>query len=298
MAIFLETVAIDYLFLTLMVKNREVVVEAHNLLSKELEREVVIDIYLPADDNIPTALSWLLINDGQDLRQMPAAPGVAEKGFQYILEQLYADNAIAPLFCVGIHAGTDRKNEYGTSGQLDYKGRGVKAEAYQRFIFKELLPYLTNTYSNYGIQDISYSGFSLGGLSAFDIAWTNPGIFKRTGLFSASLWWRTVNQDDAAFDEQLHRIMHLKVRNGNYQPGLKFFFETGTLDETADRNRNGIIDSIDDTLSLVEELVQKGYSREDDILYIELKEGRHDVPTWAKAFPLFLKWGWGTGQIS
>jgi hypothetical protein len=44
---------------------------------------------------------------------------------------------------------------------------------------------------------------------------------------------------------------------------------------------------------LIDELVLKGYNREKDIKYLELKDGRHDVATWAKAFPEFLKWGWG-----
>ena len=87
--------------------------------------------------------------------------------------------------------------------------------------------------------------------------------------------------------------MHNQIRNGEYYPWLKFFFETGTLDETADRNKNGIIDSIDDTQSLIEELVKKGYDPETDIRYLELKDGKHNVATWGKAFPEFLKWGWG-----
>ncbi|MBA2563066.1 MAG: hypothetical protein H0V14_09180, partial [Chitinophagaceae bacterium] len=78
-----------------------------------------------------------------------------------------------------------------------------------------------------------------------------------------------------------------------YYPWLKFFFETGTLDETADRNKNGVIDAIDDTISLIYELVLKGYDKETDIKYFEMKDGRHDVPTWGRAFPEFLKWGWG-----
>jgi len=87
--------------------------------------------------------------------------------------------------------------------------------------------------------------------------------------------------------------MHIQIRNGEYYPWLKFFFQTGTLDETADRNKNGIIDSIDDTQSLIEELVKKGYNPETDIRYLELKDGKHNVATWGKAFPEFLKWGWG-----
>ncbi|MBP9098589.1 MAG: esterase, partial [Ferruginibacter sp.] len=67
----------------------------------------------------------------------------------------------------------------------------------------------------------------------------------------------------------------------------------GTKDETADRNNNGIIDSIDDTISLVKELTLKGYDETKDIYYLELNDGKHDVPTWAHAFPAFLIWGWG-----
>ncbi|MGL6267221.1 MAG: alpha/beta hydrolase, partial [Chitinophagaceae bacterium] len=68
---------------------------------------------------------------------------------------------------------------------------------------------------------------------------------------------------------------------------------TGVLDEIADRNNNGIIDSIDDTMDLIGELVKKGYKKEEDIVYLEYEDGRHDVPTWGRAFPAFLKWAFG-----
>ena len=112
------------------------------------------------------------------------------------------------------------------------------------------------------------------------------------GVFSGSLWWRDRNQEDPAFDESTDRIMHRQVREGEYYPWLNFYFEVGTLDETADRNNNGIIDAIDDTISLISELEKKGYNN-NAIRYLELEDGKHDVLTWAKAFPDFLKWGWG-----
>ncbi len=82
-------------------------------------------------------LSLLLINDGQDLPVMP---------FTHILDNLYASNSIDPIFCVGIHCGTDRKNEYGTAGKLHYKGLGAKAAPYTQFVMQELLPFITKTY--------------------------------------------------------------------------------------------------------------------------------------------------------
>lgn len=64
------------------------------------------------------------------------------------------------------------------------------------------------------------------------------------------------------------------------------------MDETKDRNHNGIIDSIDDTLDVIKELETKGYKNEKDIYYMEMKDGHHDIATWGRAMPVFLKWGW------
>ena len=260
------------------------VVDNFILKSDFLKREVKVDCYLPAQLPDIQNISLLLINDGQDLVTMK---------FDELLEGLYETEMIAPLFCVGIHCSADRKNEYGTAKILDYKGRGAKAALYTRFIFEELLPFIRKTYGVQSFKEKSYAGFSLGGLSALDIVWNHPHEFSRVGVFSGSLWWRDKDQEDADFNETTDRIMHRQVKEGVYAPWLKFFFEVGILDETADRNNNGVIDAIDDTLSLIDELEIKGYSKYKDIKYLELSDGRHDVPTWAKAFPDFLKWGWG-----
>ena len=179
---------------------------------------------------------------------------------------------------------------------LDYKGRGAKAALYTRFIYEELLPFIRKELNAASFKEKSFAGFSLGGLSALDIVWNFPKEFRRVGVFSGSLWWRDKDQDDADFNEDTDRIMHRQIREGGYAPWLRFFFEVGTQDETADRNNNGIIDAIDDTVSLIDELEKKGYRKETDIKYLELADGRHDVPTWAKAFPDFLVWGWGINK--
>jgi Putative esterase len=141
-------------------------------------------------------------------------------------------------------------------------------------------------------KEKAFAGFSLGALSALDIVWGRPREFSKTGVFSGSLWWRMKDKNDAAYSDESDRIMHYKIREGGYYPWLKFFFECGADDEEEDRNGNGIIDSIDDTLDLISELVAKGYSG-NDIAYLQIEDGRHDVPTWARAMPVFLRWGWG-----
>lgn len=255
----------------------------YSVPSEFLKRDVTLDFFQPSATDRKSNTSLLLINDGQDMRKL---------GMEAILNDLYQRREIHNLLCVGIHCGEDRKNEYGTAATRDFKGRGAKAGLYNRFVFSELLPFIQNRTGVLGFKEKAFAGFSLGGLSALDMVWNHPEEFMKVGVFSGSLWWRSKALDDG-YIESKDRIMHAQVRRGGYYPWLKFFFEAGTLDETEDRNHNGIIDSIDDTLGLIDELERKGYDRHKDIRYLELKDGRHDVETWAKAMPEFLKWGWG-----
>ncbi len=266
------------------VQLKTLITENHTISSTYLLRDVKVDCYLPAAINNPSQLSLLLVNDGQDLVTMK---------FDKILDTLYQHDDIMPVLCVGIHCSTDRKNEYGTAKYLDYKGRGAKAALFNHFVFEELLPFIRKTYQITSFKEKAYAGFSLGGLCALDIVWNHAMEFTKVGVFSGSLWWRDKDQEDEDFNEDTDRIMHRQIREGKCAPWLQFFFEVGTQDETADRNNNGVIDAIDDTVSLIDELEKLGYNAKHSIKYVELKDGRHDVPTWANAFPTFLKWGWG-----
>lgn len=263
-----------------------ILTEQKIIRSNFLQRDVQVDAYLPTDIKYPENLSILLINDGQDLPQMP---------FNKMLDALISDKLIEPLICIGIYCGNDRKMEYGVAAEKDYKGRGAKAALYTQFILEELLPFIHNTYHVSSFKEKAFAGFSLGALSALDIVWNHPKQFAKVGLFSGSFWWRNKSYKDGYTDAD-NRIMHNQIKKGRYHPALRFFFECGTLDEPHDRNHNGVIDSIDDTLDLIKELKHKGYT-DDAIEYLQLEDGRHDVFTWATAFPYFLKWGWGRKNL-
>jgi enterochelin esterase-like enzyme len=258
--------------------------------SAALGRKVKVDLYLPARSSGPfppadaEEISLLLINDGQDLGTL----GLAD-----MLDDLYRRAVIRPLLCVGIHAGEQRKMEYGTAAVADYLGRGARARHYTDFIFQELLPHIRSHCRISSFGEKAFAGFSLGALSAMDIVWNYPQEFTKAGLFSGSFWWRAKDKADPDYCDDGDRIMHRQLREGGFYPWLRFFFECGTEDEMEDRNQNGVIDSIDDTQDLIGELVAKGYEAGRDIYYMEIEEGRHDVATWAKAMPAFLEWGWG-----
>ena len=102
-----------------------ILVETVALTSSYLERDVVIDFYLPKNVPDPATMSLLLINDGQNMEEL---------GLEAILTTLYAEKEIKPLFCAAIHTGIERKAEYGIAAEADYLGRGAKAGLYTGFI--------------------------------------------------------------------------------------------------------------------------------------------------------------------
>jgi hypothetical protein len=88
--------------------------------------------------------------------------------------------------------------------------------------------------------------------------------------------------------------MHRQISEQPYKEGLRFFFECGELDEMEDRNRNGVIDSIDDTLDIMRLLHRKGYREGSNMHYLQMPDGRHDIASWGKALPSFFEWAFPT----
>lgn len=258
----------------------EVLMEQYELPSAHLNRIVSIDLYSSSSVGYSDQVQLLFVNDGQDLRTM---------NFKDILLHADMEMELSPIVVVAIHCGEDRINEYGTICSPDYKGRGSKAPLYEHFMLHELIPFILGKFSGRRISSLSIAGFSLGGLSAMDLCWNHPELFGKVGIFSASLWWRSKDHLDKTYQPWIDRIMHAQIRNGQYRPGLKFFFQCGEMDEAEDRNRNGVIDSIDDTIDLMRELLSKGYREGEDMVYYQMPDGKHDVATWARAWPMFLK---------
>lgn len=250
--------------------------------SKNLDRLVQFHVvvppnYLKTNGTFPV----LLMNDGQDYEAM---------NLEKTLSAAFVSKETKPFIYVGISCNENRIHEYGTASTADFKGRGGQALKYSKFIITEFIPFLQKEFKvSNEPKEWVYCGMSLGGLSAFDIVYNHSAYFGKVGVFSGSFWWRKkayVKNDMV----DRSRIVLDVVKNGSYAQHLKFWFECGTLDEKADRNSNGIIDAIDDTLDLIKELVKKGYSYPGDITYVQIEGGKHDLPTWGNAFPGFIKW--------
>jgi len=266
-------------------KTKALQVDIHDqFYSHYLKRVVRFDIYRPPvyDQGRYKSFPLLILNDGQDMESIK---------LKETLQNLYAHKLIRPILVVAIHAGY-RMQEYGVAQQADYKNRGSLAGQYTGFVLQELLPFLKRDYKPTAEKAIA--GFSLGGLSAFDIAWNHPDVFSKVGVFSGSFWWRSEPFNELRPDTG--RIVLNMIKKTPQVPNLKFWFQTGTLDEHDDRNHNGLIDSIDDTVDVIFELIHTGFNQEEDIEYVELIGGKHDLPTWSRIMPDFLLWAFGYGK--
>ncbi len=252
-----------------------------NFTSVALNRKIQADLILPAHPDKEKLYPLLILNDGQDVQPMK---------MKHIIEEVWSKKICKPFILVAPYA-YNRLDEYGVANNLDFKKRGKLASVYTTFITYELLPQLKQKIAVPGFEEIAIGGFSLGGLSAFDIAWHNAELFSKVCVCSGSFWWRRKDLKHGYTDKD--RIIHDVVRKTKVKPDLKIWLQCGTLDETADRNHNGVIDSIDDTLDLIAELELLGFNRGEDVVYNEVIGGKHTLETYGMVLPYFFNWAFG-----
>jgi enterochelin esterase-like enzyme len=256
------------------------VVTLHGVAAFRLGNERDVWVYLPPGyrERPDERYEVLYLNDGQEREAI---------GLRETLARLTAAGRMRPIIVVAIPTNDNRLHEYGTAVARNDMGLGGLAPAYTHFVVEELLPLIARTFR--ARPGAGLSGVSLGGLSAFDIAWNHPEHFAVVGVMSGSFWWR------AAEDEQRsdpgRRIAHAMARRAAGAPPLRFWFQAGTRDEVGDRDENGVIDAIQDTVELIDELRGIG-CRDEQIAYRQTVGGRHDYETWRRVLPDFLQWAY------
>ena len=233
----------------------------------ELEAEafapdkVKLAILLPPGYDPTAAVDYpvLYLNDGQDAAAVELEPTLA---------RLYAEDAMEKIIVVAIDMLPDRMGTYGLSdrvaqrsviGDSRFGPIGSRAHDYSEWIAGELVPYIDVHYRTRRAPDSrSVLGWSLGGLNAFNLGWEYPDVFGQVGAFSPSFWLSSERTDAASV--QRTRLAQGRVEAGPKRAGSRFWFAVGTAEETDDRDGDGVIDAVDDTLDLARGLEQLGYS--------------------------------------
>ncbi len=251
-----------------------------NLYSRHLQRTVKLHILHTPPPSDRSVYNLLILNDGQDLEKLHV---------EETLDSLYKSGKIAPLVIIGVEAG-DRMQEYGVTEKPDYMGRGKRAGFYDAFINDELYPYAKKQSGVRKFQSVAIAGCSMGGLSAFDIAWNHPDKIGKVGVFSGSFWWRDKASEDSSYSDEKNRIMYVKLKASRKKPGLMYWFYAGAAEEKGDRDKDSIIDVIDDTKDIISLLEKRNLVLPDGLIYRESPTGIHDYVSWSMVFPEFLVW--------
>ncbi|HEY9340026.1 MAG TPA: alpha/beta hydrolase-fold protein [Hanamia sp.] len=253
------------------------------IYSRHLQKHIALDIISTSVPDNKSDFNLLLLNDGQDVEKLKVKD---------IVDSLFKKKLIRPLIVVAINT-SDRMQQYGVAGITDYQGNGTSAQKYSDFIINELIPFVKKRSGVRKFNSIIIAGSSLGGLSAFDIAWNHADKIDKVGVLSGSFWLRDKDASDPTYSDDKNRIIINKIKSSRKRPKLKYWFYAGGSEETADRDKDGIPDVIDDTKDLVDLIKKKKVCPPGDIIYTEIKEGKHDYDSWSKVFPQFLIWAVG-----
>jgi predicted alpha/beta superfamily hydrolase len=256
------------------------------LYSRHLQRNVKLHIIHTPPPSDRSQFNLLILNDGQDLDKLRT---------KETMDSLYKEGKIAPLVIIGVEAG-DRMQEYGVTDKPDYLGRGKRASFYDAFINNELYPYAKKESGVRKFQSVAIAGCSMGGLSAFDIAWNHPDKISKVGVFSGSFWWRDLASEDSSYSDEKNRIMYAKLKASRKKPGLEYWFYAGAAEEKGDRDKDSIIDVIDDTKDIMNLLEKRNLVTPEGLVYKESPAGIHDYSSWSLVFPDFLVWAFPAGK--
>ncbi|HSH03981.1 MAG TPA: alpha/beta hydrolase-fold protein [Anaerolineae bacterium] len=243
------------------------------------ERELVIFAPAGYEKGAGRVYPVVYILDGQEHEALAV---------QRTLAHLWKYGHLKRLLVVMVPTGGDRFQEYGVADIPNGHGLAKLAAAHNQFLVEEVRPYVVREWGG-AAEGAGLVGMSLSGLAAFVLGWQRPDLFSTVGVFSGSFWWRTGEGADGYPANE--RIGPLVVAKKGYQAGWRVWIQAATQDEWSDRDGDGVIDAIQDSLEVVGALEEVGYERGREVVYDEVLGGRHHYGTWAEVLPRFLRWG-------
>ncbi len=263
--------------------SKKIKQQGDEIYSRHLQQHIKLAIISTPMPDDKSEINLLLLNDGQDIEQLKVKETIAD---------LYKKKLIQPVIIVGIKAN-NRNDIYGVAGYPDYENRGSKADKYAQFIDNELYAFIKKRAGVRKFNSVVMAGCSLGGLSALDIAWNHADKIDKVGVFSGSFWWRDKGQTAPDYSDDKNRIMLANIKSSRKKPHLKYWFYVGGKEETSDRDKDGVIDAVDDTKDLITIIQNKNVCPPGDIVFKEATDGKHDYESWGKVFPEFIIWAFG-----
>jgi predicted alpha/beta superfamily hydrolase len=207
----------------------------------------------------------LYLHDGQNVFDAATSFAGVEWGVDEAAQRLIGQKLIEPLIIVAVaNIGEERIHEYApTPGVIEPKDKPKKrsrglARIYGQFLIEELKPYIDRKYRTQREAEFTgLGGSSLGGLATLAMGILFPQAFTRLIVMSPSIWWD---------DFSVYRLVDMVEE----KPPLKIWLDTGTAEPGWEQARE-----------LRNRLVEKGWSLDADLSYLEIKGADHSEAAWA-----------------
>jgi enterochelin esterase-like enzyme len=227
----------------------------HTLASKALRRQVPFHVYLPARFRRVVRYPLLVVHDGTDYLNYTAA--------KTVLDNLIHRNEVAEMVVAFVPPG-NRLVEYANHAP------------HARFVARELVPHLTETYPLVDTPDgRTLMGSSFGGIAAVSTAARYPGLFGSLFLESASLVFTDIGSDHGggpAFDPVVKFVNAFRARPKRIVE--RIYLTCGMYEPLITPNR-----------SMVSTFRETGM----DVRYVEARDG-HNWENWRDRLRDGLTW--------
>lgn len=254
----------------------------HEFRSRIFRNSRFLRVWLPPgyDDpaNAGRHYPVLYLNDGQNLFEASTSFTGVEWQVDETSERLVGEGIVPPMMVVGIdNAGKDRLREYMPHRSLQPMMLRVQGSRYPKFLMKEVMPFVAQSYRvASGPENTGLGGSSLGALVAFYTAASRPDVIGRLLIESPSLWAsnRQMIRESRAIERWPQRI----------------FLATGTAEAGRPDQDQSMVDDVRELAAI---LRRAGLDESRLRLVVE-EGGTHHESAWAKRFPEALAFLFGS----
>jgi len=206
----------------------------------------------------------LYFHDGNNVFDVAASFKGVEWGADETAGRLIQSGALRPCILVGIDNTPDRMAEY--TPIADARHGGGQAAGYERFLAKELKPFVDRSYRTLpGPDDTGMVGSSLGALVSLDLALQRPDLFGLVGCVSPAAWWA-------------ERDIVRRAASVGRGTALRIWLDIGSAEGT---EKAGTKEWLDDARALRAALVTRGWREGANLHYEEVEGAGHDEGAWA-----------------
>jgi len=232
-----------------------------NFHSRYLDCDRTVLVYLPPEYDPATVDRYpvLYLHDGQNVFDQATSFG-EEWHVDETAQDLIIAGRIEPIIVVGIYNGGEHRIDEYTPTAAGKDSAGGGADNYGRMLVEELKPFIDETYKTFpGAANTAMGGSSLGGLLTMHLGLKYPTAFGKLAVLSPSVWWD-------------NRVILDEVKALPGKRPQRIWLDAGVREGEK---------VIADARLLRDALIEKGWTLDEDLAYLEAEDGEHNEQSWA-----------------